>query len=70
MQRPIMAKRLSEPFMAIHPDPQSPRPDVPGTSDPAFIEECRRQSKTIRDNAAAEAADLDFIERVSEDPGD
>lgn len=54
--------------MASHPDLSSPRPNVPCTNDPAFIEECRRQSETIRDNAAAEAADLDFIERVSEDP--
>jgi len=56
--------------MAIHPDPQSPSPDFPSTSDPAFIEECQRQSETIRGNAAAEAADLDFIERVSADLGD
>lgn len=62
-----MVEYPSEQIMVTHPDPNSLQPAIPDASDPAFVEDCRRQSEKIRDNAAAEAADLDFIEQISAD---
>lgn len=54
--------------MTTDPSSCSPYADgMPDTSDPAFIEEYRRQLKLIRDNAEAEKADMDFIEAVTRD---
>ena len=53
--------------MTEYPDLRSLYPDLPDTSDPAFVAEYSRQLKVIRDNAEAEKADMDFIEAVTRD---
>jgi Protein of unknown function (DUF3018) len=40
---------------------------VPDTRRPGFAEECARQSEVIRQNAAAEKGDMDFMEKLIED---
>ncbi|SEI80774.1 antitoxin MazE-like protein [Paraburkholderia diazotrophica] len=49
---------------------KSPYADgLPDTSDPAFIEECRRQSQLIAESPG-EKEDLDFIEQAFRDMWD
>ncbi|MBB5463830.1 antitoxin MazE-like protein [Paraburkholderia sp. Cpub6] len=51
--------------MINHPDLRAPYSiGLPDTGSPEFIKEWRRQSRLIRDNAAAEAEDMAFIEQV------